>query len=137
MFSRILVPIDATAHSGTVLAYARELALLSGASVHILHLNVSEWVEGQELIMEDTAATRRFVDQALFDFTHAGIRATAEIIPADSRDIGAAIAQHVVPGPEQLIVIGARHHPAWLGLLGGSVSDQVVRLSACPVLLVP
>ncbi|MHB1235303.1 MAG: universal stress protein [Microbacteriaceae bacterium] len=137
MFSRILVPIDATAHSGTVLAQARELAILTGASVHLLHLNVSEWVEGQELIMEDTESTRQFVDQALLSFTTAGIRATAEILPADSRDIGAAIVQHVIPGPEQLIVIGARHHPAWLGLLGGSVSDQVARLSACPVLLVP
>ncbi|WP_427015367.1 universal stress protein [Pseudarthrobacter sp. P1] len=39
--------------------------------------------------------------------------------------------------PDQLIILGSRHHHAWMAYLGTSISDQITHQSPCPVLLIP
>ncbi|MES2093470.1 MAG: universal stress protein [Actinomycetota bacterium] len=137
MFSHLLVPIDGTAHSEAVLRQARELAVLTGASAHILHLSVHEWIEGQDLTMEDTSEIRTFMEHALASFRSAGLTTTSEVLPADVREIGQAILARLEPEVENLIVIGAPHHQRWLAPLAHRISDQVTQQAVCPVLLIP
>lgn len=137
MFTHLLIPIDGTAHSEVVLRHARELAALVGAAAHILHLNVHECIDGDDLTMEDTAEVGKRVGRAVASFTSAGIPTTSETLPSEARDIGHAILARIEPGVENLIVIGAPHHHRWLAPLAHHVSDQVIHQTICPVLLVP
>jgi nucleotide-binding universal stress UspA family protein len=137
LYSTIIVAVSANSHSETMLRTARDLALLTSATVHLVHVSAQEWIEGQELTFEDVGSVDAFVEQALSSFTKAGISATYSIVPADSRDIGKAILEEAERGPAPLIVIGAHHRHAWLPLLGQSISDRIAHDSPHAVLLVP
>lgn len=93
MFTHILVPLDGTPHSDRLLVHARELAVFTGATVHLLHLDVHQWIEGQDLTMEDTAASATYLDRAQHTLAAAGITVSGEALTADSRDITNAILQ--------------------------------------------
>ena len=136
MFTRILVPLDGTPHSDKLVVYARELAVLTGATVHLLHIEVHEWIEGQDLTMEDTTATATYLDYAQHTLTTAGITVRGEALTADSRDIANAILQRVTP--DHIIILGAlHHHTSWGRLLGENISDQIAHTAGCPILLIP
>ena len=137
MFSDILVAIDATPHAEAVLHQARELARATGASIELIHLIGHDWIEGQYLTMEDQAKAQTQVNHALLTLTEAGINAQAEIVSVDARTIGQKILQRAQPGPDQLIILGSRHHHAWMAFLGTSTSDRIAHQSPGPVLLVP
>lgn len=137
MFSRILVALDTTPHSAAILELARDLALASGASVELLHFVGHDWIEGQDLTMEDRDEARDQLSSALLALADAGITATAELVDADARAIGELMLGRVQPGPDQLVILGARHRRAWMAFLGTSISDQIAHRSPCPVLLVP
>jgi nucleotide-binding universal stress UspA family protein len=137
LYSNILVAINATFHSETVLKEARELALLTHSNVHLVHVSAQEWVEGQELTLEDPQSVEAFLDQALASFTSSGIHASRKVIPADSRNIGEAILKEADTMSAPLVIIGTHHRQAWLPLLGERISDHVAHRSPHPVLLVP
>ncbi len=137
MFSRILVAIDTTPHSEAILEQARDLAVATGASVEIIHFIGHDWIEGQDLTMEDKSRSQEQVNHALLSLTEAGITAGADPVGADARSIGKQILQRARTGPDQLIILGSRHHHAWMAFLGTSISDQIAHQSPCPVLLVP
>ncbi len=137
MFTHILVPLDGTPHSDKLVIHARELAVLTGATVHLLHVNVHEWIEGQDLTMEDTTASVTYLDHAQRTLTAAGITVSGEALTADSRDITNAILQRITPTADHLIIVGAPHHTPWARLLGKNISDQIAHTAGCPILLIP
>lgn len=137
MFSHILVAIDATPHSEAILNQARDLSLATGAAVELIHFISHDWIEGQDLTMEDQTTAEEQVNRATLSLAGAGIEARASLVAADARNIGNEILQRAHAGPDQLIILGSRHHHAWLSFLGISMSDQVAHQSRCPVLLVP
>lgn len=137
MFSRILVALDTTPHAAAVLEQARDLALATGASVQLIHVIGHDWIEGQDLTMEDQTKAQDQLNRALLMFAAAGVTAEGDLLAADARAIGQEILQRARTEPNQLVLLGARHHHAWLSSLGASISDQIAHQSPCPVLLVP
>lgn len=87
--------------------------------------------------MEDQTKAQDQVNRALLSLAGAGIKARASLVAADARNIGKEILQRVHDGPDQLIILGSRHHHAWMAFLGTTMSDQIAHQSPCPVLLVP
>lgn len=137
MFSRLLVAIDTTPHSEAILEQARDLAVATGASIELIHFIGHDWIEGQDLTMEDQSKAQDQVNDAMASLTAAGVACRADLLAADARSIGKEILQRAHAGPDQLIVLGSRHHRAWMAILGTSISDQIAHQAHGPVLLIP
>ena len=149
MYERILAAIDATPHTKAVLEQTRQLARLVGASVHVLHVQPTTTpqgpfpalrvLEGTPLAgvpAEDTAA-QRMVDDAVAEFTAAGICAVGEVLEIPSMEGPEAVLERARELDVQLIVLGPRHHGWLVTLFRPSVADHLAHHSPCPILLVP
>lgn len=134
----IVAAIDGSPHSAKVVAYATYLARQSQATVYLVHayppiptvlgdeqfyrLAGAEVERGQKLLAPYADAMRR-----------SGVTVETEVLegPAPRAILAVAEARHA-----DLIVIGSRGLGAIRGLLLGSVSERVVRMATCPVLVV-
>jgi nucleotide-binding universal stress UspA family protein len=140
--SRILVPVDFSAHTTLAIHYASMLSLKTGASIHLLHViePISAMAFGGEMYIPDLVevyaeiindAERRMANaKALVPDTitvTTGIRTghPASII------VGTAADQRT-----DLIVMGSHGRTGLVHLLLGSVAEKVTRLASCPVLTV-
>jgi nucleotide-binding universal stress UspA family protein len=141
----IVVGVDASEESRAALAWAVEEGRLRGAPV----LAVNAWelpvvATPSGLVPPSTAAladptelreaagelVRSLVEQASADAGDVDIRGIAVEGRAASALIDVAERQNA-----QLVVVGTRGHGGFLGLLLGSVSEQVVRHAPCPVVV--
>ncbi len=134
----IVAGIDGSLHSDKIVAYVADLAKKYGARVYLVYayppapsyLGDKEFdrVVGKEVdrgydLLEPYADLLR----------RAGIEVEMEVLegPPPKAILGVADIRHA-----DLIVLGSRGLGAIRGLLLGSVSERVVRLAKCPVLIV-
>jgi len=139
----ILVPLDFSEASKAALDYARELARMSGASLHLLHVVqdpfTQPWAaEAYGISLPDVL--EQFVGIAKKQLTEA-------LSEADRRTFRATLATRVgTPASEivdyaktaasDLIVMGTHGHGVVVHALIGSVAERVVRTAKCPVLTI-
>jgi nucleotide-binding universal stress UspA family protein len=139
MFKSIVWANDGSEAALRAFPLVKELAHAGSATVTLVH--VVERVEGSGAVglpiradeAEFQAKLRGLVDQLEGD----GIPASLEI----RGDVGARPAHEVADiahktGAE-LIVVGSRGHSAIRGLLVGSVTNRLLHIAPCPVLVVP
>jgi nucleotide-binding universal stress UspA family protein len=141
MFKRILWATDGSAAADQALGYVKELASASGAGVVVFHSAltiVGAGAHGAPLVTIDEDETKAKLQRQVEELGAAGIDATLELVGGDTfhgaaHDIvGAADAQGA-----DVIVAGTRGHTALGGLLLGSVTQRLLHLAHCPVLVVP
>ena len=140
--TRILVPVDFSAHSDSALRYAATLAGQVGASVELLHV-VDDFTFGayseiyvpnipdmtQEAI--NTALERlKTIEAAVFPHG-----ADVESVVYAGRP-ASTIIDHAAEGRFDLIVMGTHGRTGLSHLLMGSVAEHVVRTAGCPVLTI-
>ena len=143
MYQRILAAIDATPNEAGVLAQTIQLARLTGAAVHVLH--VALYYIGTGDILGGSAAADdvdprevTVVQDALAQLRKAGVTAEGELVTAPEHDIAAAIVQRAKTLDVQLIVLGSTLHRGASRLFRASVADQVIhQYPSAPILLVP
>ncbi len=134
----IVVGIDGSLHSRKIVAYAADLAQKYDAAVFVVYAYspIPTWLGNREL--ERVAGVE--VDKGMELLApyvellrRAGIQAEPEVMegPAPRAILNVAQTRQA-----DLIVIGSRGLGAVRGLLLGSVSERVVRLATCPVLIV-
>ena len=140
--SRIVVGVDGSENAGAALAWALEEGRRRGAAVEAVHA----W---QEPVVGGTAAglvpvpidtdafeqgSRQQLDQAVDavgdDATDVEVQ---RILIHDSP--ARALLDRAVGA--DLLVVGRRGHGGFMGLLLGSVSQQIVWHAPCPVVIVP
>jgi nucleotide-binding universal stress UspA family protein len=141
---KILVPIDFSAATGTLLAALSRLA--GSASVErVWLLHVAEpnpefvgYEAGTPVVRDQVAAQQRH--------SHRELQAMAENLRAEGHDATALLvqgptAEKILSEAERLkadLILMATHgHGAMYDLLVGSVSQAVLRASRIPLLLVP
>lgn len=136
MYERVVAAIDHSEGSGRVLAAARELALLSGGEVWVVHVrerSVSRY-GGPE--METAGDARQEVDAAAQVLGGAGVKAHSEtrhtVAGYAAREIIACAEEHEAG----VIVMGSKGHGDLAGLLLGSTTHKVIQLADRPVLVV-
>jgi nucleotide-binding universal stress UspA family protein len=140
MFKSIVWATDGSEHAEVAFSLVEELAKEGGARVTIVHA-----VERVEGIGGISSAPRRVDEGELQKHFHEltdklnaeGINATLKI----SGDVGVRPANEVVKAAKEenadLIVAGSRGHSAISGLLLGSVTNRLLHIAPCPVLVVP
>jgi nucleotide-binding universal stress UspA family protein len=139
MFKTIVWANDGSEPAEEALPLVRELAKEGGSTVTIVH--VVERVEGIGAVgvphradeLEVQARLKALADE----LTGEGIDASLEI----KGDVGTRPAHAVVALARSvgadLIVAGTRGHSTIGGLLLGSVTNRLLQLAPCPVLIVP
>jgi nucleotide-binding universal stress UspA family protein len=122
------------------LAFVRELATESGASVvafHVRELLVGPRSYGLEVHVDDDDMIDKIRAQAA-ELCDAGIAATTETIAEHTTPgVAQAIAAAAEAADADVIVVGTRGHSALGGLLVGSVTQRLLHVTDRPVLVVP
>jgi nucleotide-binding universal stress UspA family protein len=137
----ILSPIDFSTHSDEALKVSADLAARFGAELCLVHVvpvipklpsSISIFNEGeyeQELLKDATKRLGAISD----DLARKGLAVTSQIGMAN--EVGMEIlriAEHI---HADLIVIATHGMTGWHKLAFGSVTEKVVRLASCPVLV--
>lgn len=138
--TKIVVGVDGSAGSAEALKWAVDEARLRGAELHVaIGWNPYAYIEIPD-----------GVDTTGWNFPEAEAKATLErmitdaVTDPDERDAVVQIAVEGHPTPllrklsedADLLVVGARGHGGFLGLLLGSTSDQIVKHAKCTVVVV-
>jgi nucleotide-binding universal stress UspA family protein len=133
---RIVVGVDGSPGSRAALRWAADEARLRRARVEAVHCWAYHPV-GTELAFLDPAVFEEGAATVLHDAV-ANLGDTGEV-ELDLRLVQGPAARTLLDAAEgaQLLVVGARGHGGFTGLLLGSVSQQVVHHAPCPVVIVP
>ena len=139
MFNSIVWASDGSGLAKKALPLVRELARAEAAKITIVH--VVERVEGGGAVglprRADEAQVQADLREQVAALEQEGFATSLEI----RGDVGARPA-HEISGvahdvAADLIVVGSRGHTAIGGLLLGSVTNRLLHISPCPVLVVP
>jgi nucleotide-binding universal stress UspA family protein len=141
MYDKLLVAIDHSEVTDRVLDAARDLALLSGGEVTVLHLRERE-VMGKApgapglAGLETSEESKADIDAAVAKLTAAGVRARGEV----RATIFGYAAREILDEARKLdagaIIMGSRGRGDLAGLLLGSTAHKVIHLADRPVLVI-
>lgn len=137
MFTNILLAVDTSEHSRRAVAAAEELARSMGGEVHVLH--VRELVSMGRGGLQDLDLTedeRNVAEDVCRELNGNGIVATFSRISSYHGDTGRVIVKAAEERSADLIVVGSRGHSEIPSILLGSVTNKVMHLAECPVLIV-
>lgn len=136
----LLVPIDFSAATETVLDAATATARALGAGVVLVHV-IEPLValdESSPVVEDEAVAAESAVEGKLDELRR---RYSALGIPASTRLLYGTAPHQVTEAAlrlrPDLIVIGSHGHGAVYNLLAGGVTAQVLRHAPCPVLVIP
>ena len=149
MYKRILASIDLTPNENAVLSHAGELAKLTGAAVHLLHVAPVHRVPGEMLgegvgLVSDAddidPRETNLCQEAVAQLTASGVRAEGQVIrvvAGAEDDIAKVILRRARELDADLMMLGETLHGGLSRLFRGSVADQVIHHNPpCSVLLV-
>jgi nucleotide-binding universal stress UspA family protein len=139
MFDAIVWASDGSLRDDRSLPVARDLCTRYGASLRIVH--VVERIPAASWPGLDVHARQERVVAKLKARTSAlrrhGINASLHIVRGSLGQTADHIAEVAEAGDAQLIVAGARGRSAWEGAMLGSVTQRLLAVAPCPVLVIP
>jgi nucleotide-binding universal stress UspA family protein len=150
MYKGILAAIDWAESTEAVLDQTRRLASLTGASVHVLHVQTRAvpppqstlgYLTRQALTTEPavdaSVAARRMVDDAVAMLSKAGVQATGLLLESTPENTPQAVLDRALELDVELIILGSRRGSGLSAVFRSSVADEVSRHASCPILIVP
>ena len=148
MYERILAAIDLTPNENAVLQHTQQLAKLTGAAVHLLHvapvhLPPAEITVRSAVASEDEVDFQdlSIIDEAAAQLAAGGVSAQGEVlkvVSATEHDIAEVIVRRAKELDASLIILGETLHRRALKLFRGSVAESVLHMHPeSPILLVP
>jgi nucleotide-binding universal stress UspA family protein len=137
MYEKLLVAVDHSKATEHVLGAAKDLALLSGGEVWVVHLREREVMPRAGLVeTESSDEAQAEVDAAVGELTKAGIKAHGVV----RNTIYGYAAREIVEDAKNLdvgvIIMGSRGRGDLAGLVLGSTAHKVIHLADRPVLVV-
>jgi nucleotide-binding universal stress UspA family protein len=143
MVDNILVPIDFSEGTESVLLHAERIARAFGAKVWLVHVAVVEpafvgYEVGPSFVRHSVADQLRSEHQQLQNrqkyFQNTGIDATSLLVRGDPGD---KILDEIDRLRADMVVMGSHGHGTVHQFLTGSVCSDVLKRCNCPVLVVP
>lgn len=139
MFERILWATDGSPDAMRALTVAKELASEDGATLTIAHVvqkiassgdKALAWYANEEDVEEA-------VKQVATELSESGLTVTVRIVNHVGPQPAHVIADLAREADADLIVVGSRGHGTIPGLLLGSVTQRLLHVAPCPMLVVP
>ena len=139
MFNKVLLASDGSPESARALALTRHLAVQDGADVEVVH--VREYRLGIPSPMERTdhgdAARESAVKEQARELASAGLPAEFSVIASTADGLAAALAERAEAIDADAIVVGADMQPAYGSTGARTVTQQLVQIAPCPVVVIP
>lgn len=138
---KILVPVDLTAYSKSIIEYAIKLSMSSEASMHLIHVQhptpvVTDGAVGVIALNDDEV--KRIKEEKLTDLTTDLKRQYPDLQVTSEVQFGLAGNTIIDLSDEyDLIVIAARKNKSRLEKWIGTVANYVLLNSKCPVIAIP
>jgi nucleotide-binding universal stress UspA family protein len=139
MFKTIIWATDGTKNADRALPYAKALAQAEEATLvvaHVVERYASHKASGLAVHADEEqveAKLKKLTAQLSDEGLSTDLRIVSHVGPQAAHEI-AEIAQEA---GADLIVVGCRGHAAITGLMIGSVTQRLLHVSPCPVLVVP
>ena len=140
----VVVGVDESQASESALDLAAEMAAISDAALHIVHVahgsfspDAQAYVESALAGTQHTKAVRAHAEDLVgraarrAQATFANLPIETEVLYGSAGHVLSPLGAHA-----GLIVVGTRGHGGFAGLLLGSVSHTVIHESSCPVVVV-
>jgi nucleotide-binding universal stress UspA family protein len=138
MFKTILWATDGSETADRALPYAKALAEGTGKliAVHCKELFIGGRASGYPVLANEDELEAKIHHQ-VEELRAAGIDASEEVITAGGAGSAHVIADAARDMGADLIVVGTRGHAPVAGLLVGSVTQRLLHVAPCPVLVIP
>lgn len=141
VFKKILVPIDGSNTANKALDYALHLAQESQAKVRLLHCIdelslLSSYEYSGELIQQARQAGDKILQDGLATAKKRGVSVDTLMVDQVGQRLGHSVANAVGDWGADLVVVGSHGRRGIGRVLLGSGSEQILRSSPVPVLLV-
>jgi nucleotide-binding universal stress UspA family protein len=138
--TKILVPIDFSPSSHAALRSAADLALHFGAAVHLVHVipmfpaaTFPDFIPESKFLEGARNEAERHFAAAIADLTAKGVKVSSSVEVGD--DVSSAILEAAEREKIDMLVISTHGLTGWHPLVFGSIAEKVMKLVACPVLL--
>ena len=140
MFSKLLVPVDGSENSRRALEEAIFLSKKLDAQItalHVMEKAPTVYIHPQKELEELLKNYRKESEQILEKCQEIGKSNSIELNTAISEgDVASKIIQYVEKGRFDMIVMGHRGSGKFKEMVLGSVSEKVLHLTKCSVLIV-
>ena len=143
-FKHILAPTDMSEASRLALAYAAAFASWYGANLALLHvvptfdaIQMPPGTLGESVQVVYPSSREEVIATMQRHAEAAGVASAAPYLMAEAGDPVDTIVDQAIGMPADLIVIGTHGRSGFNRLLYGSIAEQVLHRSPCPVLTVP
>jgi nucleotide-binding universal stress UspA family protein len=139
MFKTIVWATDGSENAGRSLAYAKALAEGPGTSLVVLHV-VQRITNSRATGLTanvDEGQVKEEVKQVVAELAAEGVNASLKVVDELGAQPAHLIADAAREAGADLIVMGTRGHSVIGGLLLGSVTQRLLHVAPCPVLVVP
>jgi len=139
-FSTILLAVDQSEQSDHAVEVARDLATLSGGSVHLLHIREIEVIVGKSggsFEMETDDDVESLLAKELSVLRAGAVKVTVDVKRVHKADVARSIvetADHIGAG---VIVMGSRGESPFTALMLGSTTYKVLHATHRPVIVTP
>ena len=138
--NRILVPVDFSDPSLAALRYATALGAQLGASVDVLHVwDPPRDVESRNKLLVEFAKSdegHKMMEWLSSFEQDTQVETRGRIAPGGEAGVSETILREVESGDYDLVVMGAHPHHGFWRILGGGITDDIVRRAPCPVLTI-
>lgn len=139
IFKRIVWATDGSASADRCLPIVEKLAREDGAAVtavHIQEFTIAPHAASEPVDLDESSHLGKIEGQVK-RLVEAGAAAQLKVESVAGRHVAHLIAEAAGQENADLLVVGTRGHSKLGGLLVGSVSDRLLKIARCPVLVVP
>jgi nucleotide-binding universal stress UspA family protein len=140
MFNTIIWATDGSDSADRALDMAKALASENGSQllvVHSVELLSGPGARGVHTQDADEDERQSKVAKQAKELTEQGVNAHLQIVHGGTTGAAHTLAEVAKEQGADLIVVGTRGHTALAGLLLGSVTQRLLHIAPCPVLVVP
>jgi nucleotide-binding universal stress UspA family protein len=138
--TKILVPVDFSASSRAAVESAADLAQHFDAALHLVHVvpmfpatTLPDFIPETKFTEEATKEAERHFAAVVADLSSKGIKVSSSVESGD--DVASSIMEAVESEKADMVVISTHGLTGWHPLFFGSIAEKVLKLVACPVLL--
>lgn len=137
MFNKVIWATDGSDNADRALELARSLVTENGGSLLAVHSIEYLVAKGGGTEHADADEREVKIRQQVADLGATGVKTELHIVQGGATGAAHTVARVAEEEGADLIVAGTRGHTLLAGLLLGSVTQRLLSISPCPVLVVP